>query len=196
MKNLLYKLRWLSIYNSPFIRPSISFYFGKISRGVPYFLPRRWKNMTYEEAERSVHEDIEKKIKVLSKIGKTHELLSSKEMQSLIKQKQRSQIAKPTKWQIALVGLGWKTKWESYRHEWNPMLSIVGFNRQFCIYIGFNEFTINSCYWEAYLYYKYDTKGTVKERVKQCRENHSVTWGNKEKGYTDYYTKILKKKYL
>lgn len=192
MKYLLYKLRWLSIYNSPFVRPSISFYFGDISRGVPYFLPRRWKNLTYNEARESVIEYTQKRIEQNKEYG-----IPSKEgREALIRQKQRSQKAHPTKWQIKLIGLGWKTKYDDYRHEWNPMLSIVGFNRQFCIYIGFKEFTMNACYWEAFLYYKYETKGTIKERVHQCRENHSVTWGNKEKGYTDYYEYILKKKHL
>lgn len=49
MRNLKYKLkyfiqslRWLKVYFSPFktIKPTL--YFGKIARGVPYFLPRKW----------------------------------------------------------------------------------------------------------------------------------------------------------
>lgn len=34
-------------FNSPFIRPSIKFYIGKVSIGVPYFYPRRWVNNKY-----------------------------------------------------------------------------------------------------------------------------------------------------
>lgn len=34
--------QYLNAFNSPFIRPSIKFYFGKIAIGTPYFYPRRW----------------------------------------------------------------------------------------------------------------------------------------------------------
>lgn len=33
---------FLKAFNSPFIRPKISFYFGKIVHGTPYFFPRKW----------------------------------------------------------------------------------------------------------------------------------------------------------
>jgi hypothetical protein len=35
------KLRFLSVYNSPFVRPKIKWYFGKVAVGVPYFLPKK-----------------------------------------------------------------------------------------------------------------------------------------------------------
>lgn len=40
------KLEWLNILNSPFKRPRLKFYFGKIACGVPYFYPRRWVKTT------------------------------------------------------------------------------------------------------------------------------------------------------
>jgi len=49
MRNLKYKLkyfiqslRWMKVYFSPFktIKPTL--YCGKIAKGVPYFLPRKW----------------------------------------------------------------------------------------------------------------------------------------------------------
>lgn len=196
MENLIYKFKWLKILNSPFKRPNISFYFGKIDKGVPYFLPRRWKNLTYEEAREEVVKDIQRRIDISKKVNEEYKVPTRKEMQSLIKQKRKSQRAHPTKWQIKTIGLGYKYKFNTPRHEWDPMLSVVGFNRQFCIYVGFNDLTLNSCYWEAWIYYRDNTKGTIEERVKQCRENYSVTWGNKDKGYTDYYNQILKSKYL
>lgn len=195
MKNLIYKLKWLGVLNSPFKKPSISFYFGKIDRGVPYFLPRKWKNLTYEQAREEVIKSILKTKEIFKKVDKEYKIPTRKEMQSLIKQKRKSQRAHPTKWQIKIIGLGYKYKFDYPRHEFNPMLSIVGFNRQFCVYVGFSDFIANASYWEAWLFYRDSTKGTTKERVKQCRENYSITWENKE-GRTDYYNQILKNKYL
>lgn len=195
IKNLRYKWNWLNILNSPFIWPKMIFYFGKIERGVPYFLPRRWRNLTYDEARESVLEDIKKRIEVSRKVNKEYKVPNRKEIQSLIKSQQYSQKPYSTKWQIQSIGLGYKSKWDSWRHEWNPMISIVGFNRQFCIYFGQRDSMTNTCYWEAYLYYHKDTRGTTEERVRQCREKASMTWGNNEKGYTDYYNIILKKKW-
>lgn len=45
MKTLIKKLKFLQdIYNSPFKRLKLKWYFGKIACGTPYFLPRRWVN--------------------------------------------------------------------------------------------------------------------------------------------------------
>lgn len=41
-KYWLQKFEFLHIYNSPFKRPKITFYCGKIKYGTPYFFPRRW----------------------------------------------------------------------------------------------------------------------------------------------------------
>lgn len=37
------KIDWLKVFNSPFIRPKIKFYLGKVKHGTPYFFPRVWK---------------------------------------------------------------------------------------------------------------------------------------------------------
>lgn len=155
MRRLLYKLRWLKILNSPFKVPSAWLYFGKIKHGTPYFLPRKWINMS---------------------------------------DKRGYQKAIPLKLGIQIIGLGWKTKFDKYRHEWNPMISAVGFNRQFCIWFGLKETMSNMCYWEAWLTYFYDTDKSNgrKERLSELREKYSANWGNKDKGYTDYYPIILK----
>lgn len=36
------KFEFLKIYNSPFKKPKIKFYFGKIALGTPIFFPRKW----------------------------------------------------------------------------------------------------------------------------------------------------------
>ena len=53
-------------------------------------------------------------------------------------------------------------------------------------------------YWEAYLTYKYRTDKTKSkhERLEQTMKEYSCIWGNKEKGYRDYYPLILKDKYI
>jgi hypothetical protein len=98
---------------------------------------------------------------------------------------------------INIVYLGWKTKYNNYRFEWNPMISIVLFGKQFCIWFipkVQQDHTIDS-YWEAWLTYKYKTKGTKFERLIQLFEKYSCTWvDNKTKN--DHYLFILKKKYL
>ena len=37
------KFTFLKAFNSPFVRPEIKFYLGKVKYGVPYFFPRVWK---------------------------------------------------------------------------------------------------------------------------------------------------------
>ena len=38
------KLKFLKVFNSPFKKPKLKWYFGKIAIGTPYFYPRRWVN--------------------------------------------------------------------------------------------------------------------------------------------------------
>ncbi len=40
--NIKYNFNWIKVFNSPFIRPKLKLYFGKIQHGTPYFLPRKW----------------------------------------------------------------------------------------------------------------------------------------------------------
>ena len=35
------KVKWINILNSPFVRPRVNIYIGKIAVGTPYFFPRR-----------------------------------------------------------------------------------------------------------------------------------------------------------
>jgi hypothetical protein len=36
------KFQFLKVFNSPFKRPNLKWYFGEVAIGIPYFLPRRW----------------------------------------------------------------------------------------------------------------------------------------------------------
>ena len=100
------------------------------------------------------------------------------------------------------ITLGWKTKWNEYRFEWSPMISIVLFSKQVCIWfipnINLDEYRIAlDCYWEAWLNYKYktDKSKSVEKRLEELQKEYSCSWGNEEKGYTNYYPIILKNKY-
>jgi hypothetical protein len=109
---------------------------------------------------------------------------------------------KQNKWfAFNYCGLGYKTKWTptDYRHEWNPVFSIVFMKLQFCIFIVPVHDTF---YWESWLYYNFDTdknKSKV-ERLLQCMKGFPNKWefynseGNKE--ITNYYELILRNKYL
>lgn len=95
--------------------------------------------------------------------------------------------------------LGWKTKYDEFRFEYNPMLSIVLFGKQLTITFKPNLFTLSlDCYWEAYLYYyfKTDNKLSKEERLLQVMEMYSCKWESSNKGVYDYYNDILKQTYL
>lgn len=38
------KFKFLKVFNSPFKRPKLKWYFGKVAIGTPYFFPRKWVN--------------------------------------------------------------------------------------------------------------------------------------------------------
>ena len=105
-------------------------------------------------------------------------------------------IAKPLKVGFSYCSLGWKTKYDSYRHEWNPVLSFVFFGYQ--IALTFYS-PYDSHYWEPWLYYEYETDKTKskRERIAQCIKEAPETWSSIDKDgvkeTTDYYKLILKK---
>lgn len=105
--------------------------------------------------------------------------------------------AVPKKIGFDFVPLGWKTKYDSYRHEWNPMISFVFFKWQIVVtFVPEHDMH----YWESWLYYTRETKGNTAERIAQCRKEAPQTWTSHNsdgaKETTDYYNLILKKKWL
>ena len=94
---------------------------------------------------------------------------------------------------FSFCGLGWKTKYDSIRFEWNPVWSFVALGYQIAL-IFVPE---NDChYWECWLAYEYDTDKSKsrKERLKEAIEKHPCTWTshyNGEKTTTDYWKLIL-----
>jgi len=199
LKYILEDLRWLKVLNSPFKPFKIGFYAGKTQVGIPYFLPRKWVKATPERAYKAASDDIEQQEK-WNKLNPKH-ARKIKPIGELFHEKLKHNFAVPLTVGFNYCGLGWKTKWTDtdFRHEWNPVLSFVFFGYQ--IALTFYS-PYQSHYWEPWLYYEYATDKTKskRERIEQCRMEAPQTWTShkhdEEPITTDYYTKILKSKWL
>ena len=196
--NFKYKLNYLGVLNSPFVGLELKWYFGKIKHGTPYFLPRKWVKCNFEDGLKAWH-----------KLGEHSQkaYLRSQTQQEWIEKYTKSHTKPiPIKYfGFDYTPLGWKTKWDDYVFEWSPSISLVIFGKQLFISIipkmrkTPEDATIRiDIYWEAYLTYKYRTDKTKSkhERLEQTMKEYSCIWGNKEKGYRDYYPLILKDKYI
>lgn len=191
LKYTLQSLRWVKALFSPFKPFTVKFYAGKTKIGIPYFFPRKWVPFTREDA-------LEKATKVSQMSGSIY---FGKDPNTIVDEFTRYTKAVPLKVGFSYCSLGWKTKWTStdFRHEWNPILSFVFFGYQIAAIVSQKD---SSHYWEAWLYYEYATDKTKskRERVAQCRKEHNQTWTSYKQGEepvtTDYYTKILRSKYL
>lgn len=193
ISNIKYKYRFLSVLNSPFKGLKLKFYFGPIKIGTPIFLPRRLVNYTVEEALEWAKNKME-----------SNKFYPRKEYYDLVQQALKIKEFKDIKylgWHFHT--LGWKTKYDDYRFEWNPGLSIVLFGKQLAISIlpDIDKDVHDDVYWEAWLtyYYKTDKTKTKKERLLELIEKHSCTWityKDDKEIKKDYYPFILKRKYL
>ncbi|HBW85694.1 MAG TPA: hypothetical protein DEF82_02820 [Crocinitomicaceae bacterium] len=196
MKNFSY----LKTFFSPFKRPKLQFYLGKTAVGVPYFYPRRWvkatPKMAHEEALRKI-----KKIKEFNErnkeYGHTQRVPKYAEVYEQVK---HYHFPVDKRIGFDFVSLGWKTKWSAtdVRFEWAPRWSFVCFGYQFAVTFVAPE---QDHYWECWLYYELhtDKRKSKRERIAQCRKEFSCTWTSHKAGVetkTDYYEKILRKKYL
>jgi hypothetical protein len=178
---------YLQTYNSPFKPLKLKFYFGKAKLGVPYFLPRKWVKITNEEA-------LEKATEATLRKG----FFYGKDPNTIIDKFSNRTKAVNKKIGFDFIGLGWKTKFNSYRFETNPIWSFVFFNYQFAITFDTDHQTQ---YWESFLYYYFETdkSKSKKERIIQCIKKNPCIWTssvNGERVSTDYYKLILKEKYF
>jgi len=177
---------FLRTYNSPFKRPKLKWYFGKIAVGVPYFLPRKWVKYTKEEALEQAQKEFE------------NPHIKGRDLDFYIKRYQNSSRPVPRKFGFNFVGLGWKTKYNEYRYEFSPVWSFVFLGYQIAV-----TFTVTEPdhYWECFLFYYFETDKTKsrEERIKQCKGEYPCIWTthyNGTKETVDYYNIVLKRKYL
>jgi hypothetical protein len=197
---MLKRLRWVKILFSPFKPFKVKCYVGKTQIGVPYFLPRKWVKATPERAKKEALADIRRREEWNRKNADSKFKHTIRPFEELYKENIGCKFAVPLKVGFSACGLGWKTKFDDYRYETPPVLSFVFFGYQIALIVGFRDREKVDAYWESWLYYEYETKGTKKERVKQCREKAPQIWTRYNKDNTkttiDYYDHILKKKYL
>ena len=196
LKYLINRFSWLGILNSPFKPFKVGFYAGKIAIGVPYFFPRKWVKGNNKLITAAVTSEIVAQ-KKWNELNPTH-ARKIKSFEELFQEKKNYNFAVPLKIGFSYCSLGWKTKFDDFRHEWNPVLSFVFFGYQ--IALTFYS-PYHSHYWEPWLYYEYRTDKTKskRERIEQCRKEAPETWSSgsgESKVTTDYYPLILKQKYI
>jgi hypothetical protein len=189
IKYTLQSLRWIKALWSPFKPFKVKFYAGKLAIGTPYFFPRKWVKYTSIDAIKAAVEH---------KANKNKVQVSDKQLFEMYKKYSK---AVPLKVGFDWCSLGYKTKWSDtdFRFEWNPVFTFVFFGYQLAltVYSPYHDH-----YWTSWLYYEYATDKTKskRERVEQCRKELNQTWTSsrhdEEPVTTDYYTKILKSKYL
>lgn len=195
------KLQFLKAFNSPFKRPKLKFYFGKIAIGTPYFFPRKWVKATPEKAKKAALariEEVKRYNEMNAKNGTSKEI---KPFEEYYQEYLKYTFPVPKKIGFDFVGLGWKTKWTptDYRFEWSPIWSFVFFGYQIAITFVAPE---RDHYWEAWLYYERNTdhSKSKKERLQQCMKgfplNFKVSQSNSDWEQVNYYDLILKSKYL
>ena len=189
LKYTLERFRWLKILNSPFKPFKVSFYVGKTQIGIPYFYPRKWVKYGEQDIQKAITEH---------KANKNLVLVTDNQLYNMYKNYTK---AVPLKIGFSYCGLGWKTKYDDFRYEWGPVLSFVFFGYQIALMVGFRDRKAVDHYWEAWLYYEYNTDKTKskRERIEQCRKEAPATWRISRDGkeeVIDYYERILKPKYL
>lgn len=195
IKYFLNDFAYLRVYISPFKAPKLKWYCGKIAIGTPYFFPRKWvkgtPKLAIEAAIKKRRDD-----RHWNKNNPTYQR-KEKPFRELYEDMLKYSYPVPKKIGFDFVSLGWKTKWDSYRHEWNPRISFVFFKWQIVVLMVPDH---DSHYWESWLYYRRETKGDTEDRIAQCRKKAPQTWTRHHsdgiKETTDYYNLILKKKWL
>jgi hypothetical protein len=199
LKYTIQSLRWIKALWSPFKPFKVGFYAGKLAIGTPYFYPRKWVKATNRRATLATLNEIEGQ-KKWNELNPQH-ARKIKSFEEIFQANMKCRYPVPLKVGFDWCSLGYKTKWTNtdFRYEWGPVFTFVFFGYQIAMMIGHKH---PSHYWEAWLYYEYATDKTKskRERIEQCRKEFSQTWTShrhdEEPVTTDYYTKILKSKYL
>lgn len=143
-----------------FIRPKKRYYFGKTNFGCPYFYPRNYvKSIIYfKKCNSKIQFYGRFKSKIIKIFGREH----------------RVGIGYPIV--VKKLPLGFKDKYDSPRHEWNPQFHIYFFGLQFAIWWGCPFKENDDLYWEMWLWAYHYNDGNIQKAEE--------TWG-----WVDYETK-------
>ena len=192
--------KFLKIFNSPFVKPRIQLYVGKTQIGTPYFLPRKLVKPTHEMAIEAAMQEIKEAEDWNSRNPNSDWKKSIKPLDEVYEKMLRHRFSIPKRIGFDFVGLGYKTKWSDtdYRFEWCPIWSFVFWKWQIALTFTGPDSRSTSNYWESWVYYYCNTKGTTRERVakliEQFPQTYIISTGN-SKSTIDYYTIILKKRW-
>lgn len=175
-----------------FKKPLTKRYFGKVRFGCPYFWPRNYVGSIVNISVRKTGKDLDK-----------------------WKQYGRNKNVKFTKfgfdfyiewgWPIHIkkLELGWKDKFNTPRHEWNPAFYVYFFGLQYTSYKVAPHSVISGSrnddrYWEQWLWYTeyYDEYGCDSPNIKKAKdgwgwvdgETKKSTWDN---SYLTFYGQFL-----
>ena len=194
---------YIKVFNSPFKRPKLKWYFGKIAIGTPYFYPRRWVKPTQQMLIDNAKQDIADRQRwneANEKYGNTPKAIPT--IEELCEQKKNYRFPVPKKIGFDFVGLGYKTKWSDtdYRFEWSPLISFVFFKWQIAVML---EVPHPEHYWVCWLTYENDTDKdllSTESRIKLAKEINPEVWtsskGDGKKETICYWDKVLKDKWL
>lgn len=191
---------YLKTFVSPFKRPKLKFYLGKIAIGTPYFYPRRWVKATPELARKEALREIKRVEDFNERNAKNGATQTVPDYDTAYARALRYTYPKNKRIGFDFVDLGWKTKWTEtdIRFEWAPLWSFVCFGYQFVItFVAPEELH----YWECWLYYELhtDKNKSRKDRIAQCQEEFPCIWITHLKDAEEkinYYESILRKGYL
>lgn len=190
-------MNYWKVLFSPFKPFKLKFYFGRITIGTPYFLPRKLVNVSKEEAMNEAFE----------RYGKLKSVGNYVTYDQVYKEALRNKKFVPKKFGFDFVRLGWKSKWSDtdYRFEWQPLISFVFYKWQFVIFISAPN---PEHYWPCWLYYERNTNKSksIVKRIEQARREfpctctvyhkNPKTGENLSQEDVDYWDLILKKKWL
>jgi len=193
VSSIKYDFEFLKVLNSPLVGLKLKWYLGEIKHGTPYFLPRRWVKCTSGDANKAWG-----KLSIETHRAITKTISKDQWLKDYAKTHTKAIPIKYFGWHFTT--LGWKTKWDDYRFEWSPSLSIVIFGKQLFINIipkiikhDDTKWGVD-CYWEAWLNYNYKTDKTKskKKRLEELKKIYSCTWSDGKGNSTNYYDYILK----
>ena len=189
-------LEWMRVYFSPFRFFLPRFYLGRTKIGTPVFYPRKWVKATPERAHKAV-EDYIKREENYNKLNPDY-ARKIRPYDEVFAEKMKYSYAVPLKVGFSFCGLGWKTKYDSIRFEYNPVWSAVCFGYQIALIFRPEH---DMRYWESYLFYSKatDKSKSTKERIEEARKEFPCRWRTFTNGVEEsicYWDLILRDNYL